>query len=156
MSTDLELRPALPGCVGKGTGGAQTKGLSAAVALVACLIAATTARAHSPAVPAGVRELLRVQGHKQDGGECDGRLIALSALGESAAFCAAEFRRLALATERPVELPEEPTAIDLQGGRALLARFNKARREQKITLLGEWRPGRRDLFLIAVDLCPEE
>jgi len=145
-------------CSRTASGTSTDRGRRAVAPLVAALVLAATApaAAHSPAVPAGVRELLRLQGHKQEGGDCDGRSLTVSALGESAAFCAGEFRRLALATEKPVELPSEPTVIDLQGARALLSRFKKARGDQKITILGEWHPGRRDLFLIAVDLCPEE
>ena len=131
------------------------RGQGVAAALLVAALGAGTARAHSPAAPV-TRELLRLQGHKQEGGDCGGRSVLLSALGRSAAFCADEYRRLALATDKPIELEEQPVAIDLQGSRALLSRFTKARREQKITVLGEWRPGRRDLFLIAVDLCPEE
>lgn len=129
---------------------------TAAVVAAALLVASSGAvYAHSPA-PQVTRELLRLQGHKREGAECTGRSLQLSALGKSAAFCADEYRRLAVATEQPVEIEQQPVAIDLQGSRSLLARFGKARSDQKITILGEWRPGHRDLFLIALDLCPEE
>lgn len=126
-------------------------------AAIVCAAAgwAGAARAHAPAAPA-TRELLRLQGHKAEAADCAARAIVLSALGKGEAFCADEYRRLAVATEKPIELEKQPDAIDLQGSRALLARFAKARRDQRITILGEWRPGRRDLFLIDLDLCPEE
>lgn len=127
-----------------------------------CALAAATvlgvagyALAHPKAGPVS-RELLRLQGHKlEEGAACGGRSVVLTALGREQVFCADELQRLALATAEPVELEQQIVAIDLQGSRALLSRFAKAHREQKITILGEWRPGRRDLFLIALDLCPD-
>ena len=35
------------------------------------------------------------------------------------------------------------------------ARFTSARPDQRITILAQWRPGRTDLFVLAMDLCPE-
>lgn len=54
-------------------------------------------------------------------------------------------------------LPErpEPKEIVVRGQRELLARVAQARPEQRVTLLGERRPGSAELFLAAVDLCPD-
>jgi hypothetical protein len=50
--------------------------------------------------------------------------------------------------------PESP--LTLQGAREQLRRLRDARRDQLVTILAERRPGSRDLFLLAVDLCPAD
>lgn len=122
--------------------------LGLAVLLVAG--APATAAAHSQ--PPG-REVLRLQGYSgtRPPGFA-GTEVALEALGRAHAFYAVEHQRIALEAPADTALPDR---LVLQGPRQVLARFAAARPEQRVTIVGEWRPGRSDLFVVALDLCPE-
>jgi hypothetical protein len=113
-----------------------------------------TAMAHPKTTPS-VREILRLQGHKMsEGGSCEEKALRLAVFGAESILCLGDFRRLALATDQPPELAAEPKKLDLRGERSLLARYVNATSDHQITILGEWRPGRSDVFVITVDLCP--
>lgn len=48
----------------------------------------------------------------------------------------------------------EPNELRIQGDRVKLAEFAEIKGEQRVTILGERRPGSSELFLLALDLCP--
>ncbi len=76
-------------------------------------------------------------------------------LGQPLRFAVQEWRRFGLSAEAAA--PEvEPTAVTLQGERALLRQVATAREGQQVTILAERRSGRADLFVLAVDRCPHE
>jgi hypothetical protein len=143
-------------------------GLSLAIA---CVLGAASAEAHDTPRTA-MRELVRLQGFaeapKADAADGAG------AAGESeagASGAAGGFVLVVHGREIPFEVVDrqvfravasagrpsepEPQKLVLQGERALLARIGSARPDQKVTILGERRPGGDELFVAAVDRCPE-
>lgn len=114
------------------------------------MLAAGPALAHQPE-RAVARELVWLKGRR--GG--DGAPLVLVALGADHHFAVAELKRFPVGED--VVAPEgefERARLSLQGPRELLARFAGARADQTVTILAERRPGRADLFVIALDLCP--
>jgi len=75
-------------------------------------------------------------------------------LNRTLRLCGADVRRIAVSTTEVAEEEPLPATFDLQGERPLLARLTSADAGHRVIILGEWRPGRRDLFLYAVDVCP--
>ena len=98
-----------------------------------------------------VREIVWLKG-KRAGDEAP---MVLVALGADHHFAVVDLKRFAVGD---VAIPEtgalERARLALQGPRELLARFAGARPDQTVTILAERRPGRADLFVLAVDLCP--
>ncbi|MBM4270005.1 MAG: hypothetical protein FJ144_25945 [Deltaproteobacteria bacterium] len=135
-------------------------GLSLAVA---CVLGAASTEAHD-APRTAMRELVRLQGFVEEakadeageaGAPDASGGFALVVHGRQIPFEVVDrqvFRAVAAAGR-----PSEPEAqkLVLQGERALLARIGSARPDQKVTILGERRPGGDELFVAAVDLCPE-
>jgi len=100
-----------------------------------------------------IRELVRLQGYVDPASAAE-EVIRLSVRGRDLSFRITD-RQVFItvgAAGRPAE--KEPPRLVLQGSRELLARVEGARPEQRVTLLGERRPGGTELFLAAVDLCP--
>ncbi len=117
----------------------------------AAIFAAATTSAHTK--PRAAKELVRIHGTIAAGGTCEkATLVKLAVLGRALQICASDLRRIVVATEEGADEPA-PTELDLQGERSSLARLRKAQPPQTVSILGEWRPGRRDLFLISLDLC---
>ena len=125
-----------------------------AVAGVVALLAAGPALAHD-IVSHAVRELVRIQG--QPGTPTPGpggRQVTFIVLGQRVPFAANEWRVFAFADDETVKKPEAPEP-QLVGDRSLLRRVSTARPDQRVTILAERRPGSADLFVLAVDRCPE-
>ena len=98
-----------------------------------------------------VREIVWLKG-KRAGADAP---MVLVALGADHRFAVVDLKRFAVAdvaTPEPGDL--ERARLVLQGPRELLARLADARPDQTVTILGERRPGRADLFVLALDLCP--
>jgi len=117
--------------------------------------AAGVADAHKQSAP-NVRELVRIQGHRgrQPIDVPLVRAAELLVLGQQHQFQATTWRRLNLDETTDSSSEEVATRFTLQGDRATLQRFSAARPEQLVTILAERRPGSRDLFVLALDLCP--
>lgn len=127
------------------------------LALVLWLVLGTvgTTSAHEVQRTA-VRELVRLQGYVRPATETEASdAIELSVNGRALPFVVGD-RQVFItvgAAGRPTT--KEPTRIVVQGMRELLSRILQATPEQRVTLLGERRPGSAELFVAAVDLCPE-
>jgi hypothetical protein len=120
---------------------------------VAALLA-TAALAHTQrgAPP----DMLRLQGYRAAapaGGNA--QELRLTVNGREERFYATELRHFSLVDPRQASEPDTTAPFFLQATPETLSRFSAARPEQRITILAEWRPGRRDLFVLAMDLCPE-
>lgn len=102
-----------------------------------------------------VKEIVRIRGTlSSDPAACADGAVAVLALNRTIRLCAADVRRIAVSTAEVAEQQPLPKTFELQGERPLLARLAAADAGNRVILLGEWRPGRRDLFLFAVDVCP--
>jgi hypothetical protein len=129
-----------------------------AIILAAALTAVATAGvadAHKQSAP-NVREFVRVQGYRgqQPIKVPVVRTVELLVLGQQHPFQATTWRRFNLDNTADLSSEEVATQFTLQGDRATLQRFSTARPEQLVTILAERRPGSRDLFVLALDLCP--
>lgn len=127
---------------------------AAAGALLLALGGAAPATAHDITSHA-VRELVRIQGTLGTATPPpNGRQLTFTVRGQRLPFTASEWRVFAFADDATLKQPEAP-APELVGDRALLRRVITARPDQLITILAERRPGSSDLFVLAVDRCPE-
>jgi len=128
-------------------------GLLAAV--LAASVCAPPVAAHDMPRTA-VRELVRLQGYfLEAGAQAGGETLDVEVQGQVRPFRLVD-RQVFIAVAaagRPAEA--EPARLTLQGTRELLARAAQARPGTRVTLLGERRPGSSEIFLAAVDLCPE-
>lgn len=128
--------------------------LRAAVASLAVLLATSAAPAHD-IVSHAVREMVRIQGRFGTApAPAGGRQVTFVVLGQKLPFTASEWRVFAFAdaeTGGPTEVPEP----QLVGDRSILRQVSTARPDQRVTILAERRPGSADLFVLAVDRCPE-
>ena len=135
-------------------GGMKTGAVILTAALIA-LAAAGVANAHKQSAQ-NVREFVRIQGYRGRQ-QIDGpavRTAELLVLGQQHPFQAKTWRRFNLDDTADSSSEEVATRFTLQGDRATLQRFSTARPEQLVTILAERRPGSRDLFVLALDLCP--
>jgi hypothetical protein len=80
--------------------------------------------------------------------------ITLDVFGAEHRFHVTDWQRLGLSEEARGGKPD--ARIALQGDRATLARIEDTRPGQRITILAERRLGSTDLFVVALDLCPEK
>jgi hypothetical protein len=80
--------------------------------------------------------------------------VVFIVLGQQVRFAASEWRTFAF-FESGQPTPAQPTQVALQGERPLLHSITAARADQRITIMAERRPGSADVFVLAVDLCPE-
>ncbi len=145
----------LPQREGQGEG-VLTAACPVGVLALALLLVAAPAAGHDAAATV-VRELVRLQGYRAPApaGVAVQRELTVVVLGQPLRFAAQEWRRFGLSAEAAA--PEvEPTAVTLQGERALLRQVATARDGQQVTILAERRSGRADLFVLAVDRCPHE
>lgn len=118
------------------------------------LLAAGAAPAHD-IVSHAVRELVRIQGQVGTAAiPSTGRQVTFVVLGQRLPFAASEWRVFAFADDETVKKPEAPEP-QLVGDRGLLRRVSTARPDQRVTIFAERRPGSADLFVLAVDRCPE-
>jgi hypothetical protein len=102
-----------------------------------------------------IKEIVRIRGTlPSDTAGCADGAVSVLALNKTIRLCGADVRRIAVSTPEIAEQQPLPSRFDLQGERSLLARLTAAGAGNRVILLGEWRPGRRDLFLFAIDVCP--
>ena len=132
---------------------ARTVVLLAAFAVV---VAAGGARAHE-AQRLTAREIVRLAGMFGDlpGGAKPVREVTVTVQGRERTLRASDWQVYALVVDQGAPVAPPPERVTLQGTRADLARIADARAEQRIAILAERRPGNAELFLLAVDLCPE-
>ncbi len=108
--------------------------------------------AHTQAV--AVREIVRLRGTvATPESSCKESEVSVRALARTLRLCGSEIRRIATAAADIDDQASLPVAFDLQGEREPLALILGASAGTRISILAEWRPGRRDLFLIDADLC---
>jgi hypothetical protein len=116
----------------------------------------TPALAHPPQRGAPP-DLVRLQGYRGAApAGIETRKVAVNVHGREQPFFAIDLRRFSLVDPGATDAPDLQKAFFLQGGPETLSRFAKARPDQRITILAQWHPGRRDLFVLALDLCPEQ
>lgn len=102
------------------------------------------------------REIVRLQGHRStDSAAAGGREIVLVVFGEDVRLRLNEWQVFAFATAPEAARSAAPARITLEGDRATLARVAESRPEQRLTFLAERRPGAAEIFLLALDVCPE-
>ena len=101
-----------------------------------------------------LKEIVRIQGTVLDAdGRCEGEIISIHALNRTFRLCCAEVRRIAVATTKTSGDHAVPAAFELHGERERLFVLSSANSGDRVTVLGEWRPGAKNLFLIALDVC---
>lgn len=123
------------------------------VAAVWCATLPLVVHAHAPE-PTQKREIVRLQGMVRPDGDAPAGRLTLLALGADHAFAATDRRTFSLGADEPAAPNADRYA--LQGPREMLARFAAARPDQTVTILAEHHPGSKDLFVLAVDLCPPQ
>lgn len=123
------------------------------LAAVLVLLASTGAVAHD-APRTAIRELVRLQGHVlEEGTPPEGEVITVSVNGKALAFRVDERQVFIAVGAAATSTTAPPTEVVVRGQRELLARLANATPEQRVTLLGERRPGASEIFLAAVDVC---
>ena len=143
-------------CERKGSLGRSASGLARTLVAVAtwmAILGSTDVAAHD-APRTAVREMVRLQGYRVEPGvDASDTIVSLRVQDEVLRF-RIEDRQIfvAVAASGRISAPE-PRDLTLRGPRELLARVRGAGPEQRVTLLGERRPGGRELFLAAVDVC---
>jgi hypothetical protein len=125
---------------------------SGALLLAVCL--AASAAAHGPEPKVG-REIVRLQGYRETPppGLEIAAVTVLSILGKEHRFHLTARQTFRLAEEEAAA-PGLEDRLVLQGERETLYRIAAARPDQRVTILADHRRGGRDLFVLAVDLCP--
>jgi len=119
---------------------------------LATVLFAASSLAHPP--PRGTqREIVRLTGNKVDG-EPAGSSLVLVVLGREYRFAPGEFRVFGF--EDLEQGPPRGGRFVLQGPRDVLQRFAAARADQRVSVLAERRTAGGDLFVLALDLCPEQ
>lgn len=123
-----------------------------ALALALCLAAAPAAT--HPQQPVPVREIVRLQGYlaPPHGQEAPHQMF-LVVHGERYRLHVTEFHVLRSAGPGAPENDAPPAELRLEGDRRLLAGLASIS-AQRVTLLGERRPGAAEMFLLALDICP--
>jgi hypothetical protein len=127
------------------------------VGVVSCaILLPSSGLAHRPEKGPG-RELVQIQGYKNvlPRGVTVEREIALISLAEKYSFHATRWLQITPGNGAPVKTPE-PSTLVLQGSPGDLNRFAAARPEQRVSILAERRPGSSDLFVLTLDLCPQD
>ena len=121
---------------------------------LACAVPAMPHAAAAHPKTVAVREIVRLRGTVAAAeGTCAGEAVELRILGKNVHLCDGDVRRIVVASGETADAAATPAAFDLQGEREHMAEISAAATGTRVTLLGEWRPGRRDLFLIDHDLC---
>ena len=125
------------------------------VAIAATLALSSGATAHTKSRAA--REIVRISGTVlAKDADCDRDLVTVRVANRTVRLCRTEVRRVAVVTVEAAREQPLPDTFELQAERHLLAPLTAAGAGHRATVLGEWRPGRRDVFLIALDVCPCE
>ncbi len=102
-----------------------------------------------------IRELVRLQGYVVPPGEAvDGETLTVAVGGRDLRMRLVDRQVFIAVGAAGRGTTSEPARLVIRGERALLARLGDAGPRQRVTLLGERRPGGSDLFVAAVDLCP--
>lgn len=83
------------------------------------------------------------------------RDVIVTVQGKERTLHATDWQVYALVVDQGERVAPAPERVTLQGTREDLARIASARPEQRIAILAERRPGLGELFLLAVDLCPD-
>ncbi len=114
-----------------------------------------TANAHEVHPPVN-REIIRMQGFRGSAPEPTpgARSVTVLAAGTESTFTITDWQIFGVE-----DTPRAPAAAEhdryvLQAAPDVLSRFTAARPAQRVTILAERRPGRSDLFVLALDLCP--
>jgi hypothetical protein len=125
-------------------------------ALAAVALGAGGGYAHEPQ-RLTAREIVRLAGTFGElaTGTKPVRDVAVTVQGRERTLHASDWQVYALVVDRNAPVSPPPARVTLQGTRADLGRIADARPEQRIAVLAERRPGNAELFLLAVDLCPE-
>ncbi len=127
-------------------------GLIGVVILVG-MTAAVDVDAHTK--PRALKEIVRIRGTVLAAdAECSTNPLQVRALNRTIQLCESEVQRISVATVDIAADRGLPPAFDLQGERERIAPMIQAVAGHRVVVLGEWRPGRRDLFLLALDVCP--
>ena len=129
--------------------------LGAVASALTVLCIAGAALAHTPERQID-REMVRLQGYRALK-PADATIVGeldLNVLGTDHHFYLTAWQRFGVETAATPSPPDSHLA--LQGERADLIKVGSARPSQRVTILGERRPGAHDLFLLALDLCPEK
>jgi hypothetical protein len=126
-------------------------------ALASVVWCAATVGAHEPQ-RLNSREIVRLAGTFGDApsGVKTVRDVAVTVQGRERTLHATDWQVYALVVDQNAPVAPAPDRVTLQGTREDLARIANARPEQRVALLAERRPGMGELFLLAVDLCPEK
>jgi hypothetical protein len=124
---------------------------------VVLLAFAPAARAHEPQRLTS-REIVRLAGTFGDpaAGAKVVRDVVVAVQGRERTLHATDWQVFAVVADQNDAVPPAPDRVTLQGTREDLARIAAARPEQRVAILAERRPGMAELFLLAVDLCPEK
>jgi len=135
---------------------AKPTSLALAVTL-AVLALVLPARAHEPS-RVNTREIVRMSGWfgTPPAGTTVARDVTLTVQGKQRQLHAAEWQVFALVSDQSETIAPAPDALTLQGTRDVLARIAGARGEQRVSILAERRPGGGEIFVLALDLCPEK
>ncbi len=125
-------------------------------ALVLLALWPAVAAAHGPPRPTSEREIVRVVGHVREpaAAEAGATRMVLAVLGQDVTFAAAQWQTFGLASPEGGST-DRPARVTLQGARETLAKLVAARPEQRVAILAERRPGAAEIFLLALDLCPD-
>ncbi len=123
------------------------------VAILVGLAAAAEVHAHTK--PRALKEIVRIRGTVLAAdAECNSNPLQVRVLSRTIQLCESEVQRISVATVDIAADRDLPPAFDLQGERERIAPMIQAVAGHRVVVLGEWRPGRRDLFLLALDVCP--
>lgn len=154
-STDPVARRARPGARSPRRARGAAVACAALLALLA-LAAPPAARAHEPQRLSS-REIVRLVGTfgAPPAAAKAVRDVVVTVQGKERTLHATEWQVYALVVDQKETVAPAPERVTLQGTREDLARIAGARPEQRVALLAERRPGMGELFLLAIDLCPE-
>lgn len=102
-----------------------------------------------------IRELVRLQGYVVPPQEtAEGETLTVAVHGRDLRMRVVDRQVFIAVGAAGRATTSEPPRLVIRGERALLARLSEAGPRQRVTLLGERRPGGSELFVAAVDLCP--
>ncbi len=125
------------------------------VAILVGVTAAAEVGAHTKS--RALKEIVRIRGTVlAPDTECSANPLLIRASNRTIQLCESEVQRISVATVDVAADRTLPPAFDLQGERERIAPMIQAGAGMRVIVLGEWRPGRRDLFLLALDVCPCE
>lgn len=135
--------------------GART---GAALALLASLLLSSgAALGHEPQKLTS-REIVRLAGTFGDppAGAKAPHDVVVTVQGRERTLHASDWQVFAVLADQNDPVPPAPDRVTMQGTREDLSRLAGARPEQRVAILAERRAGMSELFLLALDLCPEK